>query len=75
MDIKMEYQRKIVAMFFFAWGAVGITNGIMQHDYLNIAKALITLGLAGYLYWSRERPDQLNSIVNGYDQNEPRPQK
>ena len=63
----MEYQRKIVAMFFLAWGIIGLENGIIEHDYLNIAKALITLALSGYLYWSKDSPNGLNGIRNGVD--------
>ena len=49
----MRYDRKVLAVFFFAWGAIGLTSGIEDGNVLNIAKAVITLGVAGYMYFSK----------------------
>ena len=48
----MRYDRKVLSMFFFAWGMLGLTSGIEDGNILNISKAVVTFGVAGYMYFS-----------------------
>ena len=46
--MKIIFDYRLLAIFFFLWGVLNTTDGLTESNFLNLGKGIIALTIAAY---------------------------